>query len=195
LDFNQPAYADPTLVTGCKRNDRVAQERLYQKYFDQAYRLCNRYTSQPSDALAVVNEGFLKVFRHIASFRFDAGTLGAWISRIMVNTAIDTIRKKNRMIPHQELEQAEPTSFTEDILSRLHADEIMAIIKMLPAVSQAVFNLYEIEGYQHKEIAAMMQISESTSRWHLTEAKKKLRELYFKHHHYPENVNEEKIYP
>ncbi|GAA4310560.1 RNA polymerase sigma factor [Compostibacter hankyongensis] len=178
MEYRQPAYEDTLLVAGCKRNDRVAQERLYRKYFELAYRICNRYTPQQNDTLAVVNEGFLKIFRHIAEWEPEKGQLGAWIRRILINTALDHIRSLHRSVAHSPLETAVHLQLNEEALDRITADELLKLVRSLPPVMQAVFNLYEVEGYSHKEIAGLMCITESTSRWHLTAAKKKLRNLF-----------------
>lgn len=168
---------DATLIAACLRHDRVAQECFYQKYFDDAYRTCNRYLRQHDDVMSVVNTGFLKVFQHLDRFRFGQGTPGAWIHRIMVRTAIDHLRREQRDQLHAPLapEGVALPSGEEDALSRMRADEILRLVKRLPPVMRAVFNFAVVEGYAHKDIARELQISESTSRWHLAEAKKRLQ--------------------
>lgn len=144
-----------------------------------AYRSCNRYLPQHEDTMAVVNEGFFKVFQNLNKYDAKQGELGAWIHRIMVNTAIDQLRKDKRtwLIRSDELtEKEEPGQRINEGLAKMEADEILFIIKKLPSVTRAVFNFIEIEGYSHKEVAGQLDITEGTSRWHLSEAKKRLKQ-------------------
>ena len=152
---------------------------LYQKFFADAYRTCNRYLSQHADVMGVVNEGFLKVFQHLRKYNDREGALGAWIHRIMVNTAIDQIRKNKRewRIRSEELSEAGSLGQTFNAgLDQMQADELLNLVKRLPAVTRTVFNFVVMEGYNHKEVAQALEISEGTSRWHLSEAKKRLQQ-------------------
>ncbi len=159
-----------------------------------AYRTCNRYLPQHVDVTSVVNEGFLKVFQHLKKYDPSLGDMGAWIHRIMVNTAIDKIRRDNRTWQVSGAELAErdtPGHSLNEGFSRMEADEILHMIKKLPAVTRAVFNFIVIDGYSHKEVAAVLNITEGTSRWHLSEAKKQLK----RHIRYQEKaLNETKKY-
>lgn len=150
---------------------------LYRKFFADAYRTCNRYLPQHADVMGVVNAGFLKVFQHLGKYKEREGALGAWIHRIMVNTAIDQIRKNKRdwRIRGEELGEAESFAFNEGV-HQMQADEVLRLVKRLPAVTRAVFNFVVVEGYNHKEVARTLGISEGTSRWHLSEAKKRLQQ-------------------
>jgi len=157
----------------------MAQECFYQKYFEDAYRTCNRYLAQHADVMAVMNEGFLKVFQNLQHYNYKLGTPGAWIHRIMVRTAIDHIRKENRITMMASLAEEETTALAVDneVLSSIEAEEVLIMVKSLPPATRAVFNMFVIEGYSHREIARELRLSESTSRWHLTEAKKRLQQL------------------
>lgn len=158
----------------------MAQEIFYQKYFADAYRTCNRYLSQYADVMAVVNEGFLKVFQNLHRFDSEQGTPGAWMHRIMVHVSIDHIRKGNRLgilDPFPEGD-ARVLSVDNEILSDIDAEELLLMVKHLPETTRVVFNLSVMEGYSHQEIARQLNLSASTSRWHLSEAKKRLQQQY-----------------
>lgn len=169
---------DKALIKACLCHDRMAQERFYQKYFEDAYRTCNRYLSQYADVMAVVNEGFLKVFQNLERYDPAQGTAGAWIHRIMMHSAIDHIRKENRIttISLNE-EDSLGMSVDNEVLNDIDAEELLIVVKDLPPATRVVFNMFVMEGYSHKEIAQHLELSESTSRWHLTEAKKRLQKL------------------
>lgn len=170
---------DRALIKACICHDRVAQEAFYQKYFPDAYRTCNRYLSQYADVMAVVNTGFLKVFQQLHRYDPLLGTPGAWIHRIMVHASIDHIRQENRRQNEGQLQEAggQMMSVENTALSEMHAEELLRMVKCLPAMTRAVFNMSVVEGYSHKEIAGELGVTESTSRWHLSEAKQRLRRL------------------
>ena len=127
------------------------------------------------DALDILHEGFIKVFRNIG--KYQPGTsLSAWIRRIMVNTAIDYYRKSVRRRT-EDIEQAfQVHSGDPDAVSQCTEKEILAAVQELSPAYRAVFNLYVIEGYSHKEIADALHITESTSRSNLVKARTKLKE-------------------
>lgn len=170
---------DEALIKACLCHDRMAQEILYQKYFQDAYRTCNRYLPQHADVMAVMNEGFLKVFNHLVHYKTKLGKTGAWIHRIMVNTAIDYLRRENRTGLTNILsgEIFPEPAVANDILAEINSEELLMMVKNLPPATRAVFNLYIMEGYSHQEIASQLNFSDSTSRWHLTEAKKRLQQM------------------
>jgi RNA polymerase sigma-70 factor (ECF subfamily) len=169
---------DKALIEACLRHDRMAQEFLYQRYFEDAFRTCNRYLSQYADVMEVVNAGFLKVFQHLRRYDPGQGSPGAWIHRIMVNTAIDHIRKEGRVTAEPLPEQETPALFVHnEAAADMDAADVLVLVKILPPATRVVFNMSVMEGYSHKEIAQTLNMSESTSRWHLTEAKKRLQQL------------------
>ncbi|SKB52280.1 RNA polymerase sigma-70 factor, ECF subfamily [Sphingobacterium nematocida] len=166
---------DSKLVKGCKANKRQAQEVLYKLYYDDMLRLCFRYLRSDELAQEALNLGFLKVFQHIGTFDSKKGELGAWINTIMVRSCIDLGRKEARF-DHFEIQENNEDVFMEPtVLDKLFAEDVLKLIRLLPVATQIVFNLSVIDGYSHKEIAEQLEISEGTSRWHLSEAKKQLR--------------------
>ena len=164
------------LIQACIRKERWAQKLLYEEFYGRMMGVCLRYASSEDEALDILHEGFIKVFKHIS--KYQAGTsLGAWIRRIMVNTAIDYYRKTIRRRT-EDIEQAFQISSGEaDAVSQCTEKEIMAAIQELSPAYRAVFNLYVIEGYSHREIAEMLDITESTSRSNLVKARLKLKEI------------------
>lgn len=164
------------LVDGCKKNDRKAQELLFKRFYAAMASLCIRYIPDQQDAMQVLNDGFLKIFKGIQTFDSAKGGIYTWIRKIMVNTAIDFLRKKP-IIYTQELTELTPTpAIVNMAIQQMDAEELLALIKNLPRATQLVFNLYTVEGYNHREIAEMLNISEGTSKWHLSEARKQLKQ-------------------
>lgn len=169
-------YAEDSFIQACARKEMWAQKRLYEEYYPAMMGVCLRFSNNEDDALDILHEGFIKVFKHIG--KYQAGTsLSAWIRRIMVNTAIDFYRKNIRRRT-DDIEQAY-TLHTEDAdaISQCSEQEIMAAIQELSPAYRTVFNLYIIEGYSHREIADALEITESTSRSNLVKARVKLQEL------------------
>jgi RNA polymerase sigma-70 factor (ECF subfamily) len=159
-------------------NDRVAQEQLYKQFHGPMASICMRYTRNENDAVEVLHSGFLKVFKNINRFDPTKASLYTWIRTIMVNTAIDFLRQKSRwFVSHGELEKVETGGVDPDAIQRLTVQELLKLVQQLPPATQAVFNLYVIDGYTHKEIGKLLGISDGTSKWHLSEARR-LMQLY-----------------
>lgn len=152
------------------------QAALYERFASRMYGVCLRYTSDPEEAQDILQEGFIKVFRHLEKFRQE-GSFEGWIRRIMINTAIEYFRKKKYLNPVTEKEEASLESSDENALDKLAEKDIIGLIQQLSPGYRAVFNLYVIEGYGHKEIAEMLGISEGTSKSQLARAKSVLQKL------------------
>lgn len=166
------------LIEGCKRNDRKAQEQLYQQFLGPMWSICLRYIVNEEEAMEVMNDGYLKIFKNISNYNPSLSGLYTWMSRIMIHTAIDFIRKKKALkyIQMENLveEDRQPAA---EILDHYNEQELLLFINQLPQTTRIVFNLHTIEDFSHKEIAAYLNITESTSRWHLTQARKSLRKI------------------
>jgi RNA polymerase sigma factor (sigma-70 family) len=173
------------IIAGCKKNDRKAQERLYRSFFESMMNLCIRYTKDEDDAKLVLNTGFLKVFKNIDKYDSQKAALYTWIRTIVVNSCLDHIKSKQNTITANELQDKDVIYVEAEVNTKVDATEILHLIKKLPASTQAVFNLYIIEGYSHKEIAGLLKISEGTSKWHLSEARKNLKNQLLR-----ENISE-----
>jgi RNA polymerase sigma factor (sigma-70 family) len=166
------------LVIGCINNDRKAQEALYKLFHADMLRVCYSYLPNKELAKEAFNMGFLKVFQSIQNFDIEKGELGGWIRKIMIYTAIDLCRKELKFNTLASLETDDESFFiSPSVLEKLYFEDILLNIRALPRATQTVFNLSVLDGFSHKEIGEQLGISEGTSRWHLAEAKRKLREL------------------
>ena len=163
------------LIKGCKENDRKAQERLYTLFYEAMTLLCLRYTKNVQDALEVLNNGFLKVFKKIDQYDPARAALSTWIRTIMVNSAIDFIRTQKPSYTSLTDHEEEAAAVENEAVSKMDAEELLTLIRNLPTTTKLVFNLYIMEGYSHGEIASMLGVNEGTSRWHLSEARKILK--------------------
>lgn len=152
------------LIQACLRGEEAAQKQLYDTYARQMLGVCYRYTKSVEDAEDVLQEGFIRVFINLAKYKGE-GELGAWIRRIMVNAALNFLKK--HQVYRDELlireEHMHPISDDNPNVP-LETKELVQLVRQLPAGYQAIFNLYAVEGYTHVEIGRMMGISEGTSR-------------------------------
>jgi RNA polymerase sigma-70 factor (ECF subfamily) len=170
---------DHDLVLACVRREKWAQQALYEEYYARMMGVCMRYANNENDALDILHEGFIKILRNIHSFQ-PGTSLIAWIRRIMVNTAIDFYRSNIRR-KTSDMEVAHTLmSLDSDAISRFSEMEILEAVQQLSPAYRAVFNLFVIEGYSHKEISQLLDINESTSRSNLVKARLKLQEILLK---------------
>ena len=169
------SVTEEELIKGCIKNERLAQKRLYERYYGKMMGVCMRYASHREQATEMLNLGFLKVFNSIQKYAEKGSNLEAWMYRIMVNTAIDYLRAEIRH-QHADIEKSVYVEDTADVLADLAAEQIMAMINELTPAYRAVFNLYVIEGYNHAEIGKLLGINEGTSKSNLAKARAKLQE-------------------
>lgn len=170
------------ILLGSAENDRRSQKVLYEYCYRQFIRLCMRYYSNHEDARHALNNGFLKIVNGLQNVDLDELNFAAWAKRIIVNTLIDEYRKNknhNQVIVAKETESelANSAEKVENLGSlELNYQEILDLLKTIPPISAHVFTLYVIDGYNHKEIGELLEISEGTSKWHLSTARKLLRD-------------------
>ena len=138
--------------------------------------ICLPYADSRDEAAEILNDGFMKLFNSIQQFDLKK-PLKPWLRAIMVNTAINHYRQKQRMIQAEEMDQANQESEAESIISGISYQEIIAMLQKLPPAYRVVFNLYVIEGYKHEEIANMLGINVGTSKSNLFKAKESLRNI------------------
>lgn len=170
------SLSERDLIQACVARERWAQKRLYESFYGKMMGVCLRYANNEDDALDILHEGFIKVFKNIASYQ-PGTALSAWIRRIMVNTAIDYYRKTIRRRT-DDLETAYDVSSDEpDAISQCSEKDILIAITQLTPAYRTVFNLYVIEGFSHREIAEQLDITESTSRSNLVKARLKLQAI------------------
>ena len=152
------------------------QEELYRRFSPKMYAVCLRYAGNNEEAEDILQEGFIKVFKKLNSFRSE-GSFEGWVRRIFVNTAIEHFRRKRYLMPVTEKEENTIEGKYLSVLDDLAARDIMMLVQDLSPGYRTVFNLYVVEGYTHKEIADMMNISEGTSKSQLSRAKVILQDM------------------
>jgi len=173
------------IIKGCVEGKTEAQGVLFKKYSKMLFGVCIRYTKDSSAAEDVLHEGFIKIFLNIASYK-GKGSFEGWMRRIMVNTALERYRKKFQMYPVSEVAELESKLNTNLIVSELSSQELLGLISELPPAYKMVFNLYAIDGYAHKEIAEILNISIGTSKSNLSRARKILQNKVRLHFIMPE---------
>ena len=163
------------LIEGCVKGDPGSQERLYRQFSAAMYGLCLQYSSSEEDARDILQDGFVKVFKKMQQVQ-EAKAFPGWIRRVMINTALERYRGQ---VVNQRIDE-EPLSMnvqiTDDVLDDLNAEVLVAMITELPPRYRMVFNLYAIEGYNHREIGEMLGISDGTSKSNLSRARSILQE-------------------
>lgn len=163
------------LIDSCKAGNRVAQERLYKLYYPKMMSMVKRYTNIHQYHLAeeILNNGFLKVFQKIDTYKFQ-GSFEGWVRRVIYHSIFDYIRQNMKYTEKVVFVEKDETVNT-DLAAGMHYDELMKLVQELTETTRTVFNLYVIDGYSHKEIGENLSISEGTSKWHLFEARRVLK--------------------
>ena len=158
------------LIRRCEANDRVAQRLLYERFAPLLMAICRRYVGS-TNAEDVMQDSFIRVFQYLVQYRHD-GSFEGWIRRVCVNTCIRYLEKAKRLQIDYVADGMPEYAVEPDVIDKMSADELLGLIDQLPAGYKTVFNLSVIEGYHHKEIAALLGIEESSSRSQLTKARK-----------------------
>jgi RNA polymerase sigma-70 factor (ECF subfamily) len=162
------------LIEDCIKDNRVAQKALYERYCRKMMVVCQRYAKSTQEAEDILQDGFIKVFANLNSFRRES-RLETWMTRIMINTALNNQRQKLYLLPMVDVEIIDLREEVQVSLAGIHLNDLIAIVQSLPDGCRLVFNLFAIEGYSHKEIAAMLSISEGTSKSQYNRAKNLLK--------------------
>jgi RNA polymerase sigma factor (sigma-70 family) len=171
-----PHIAENELIAQCKTGNLKYQEILYHQYYSFAMAIGLRYSINRDDALEAVNDAFIKVFKKINGY--DANKpFKAWLSTIVINTAIDRRRQELKHLSNTDLANDILVYSATDTVANMEAQDILNLLNLLPTLQATIFNLYEIDGYSHDEIAKMLGMPASSSRVYLTRAKEKLRKL------------------
>lgn len=162
------------IIACCARNERSAQEKLYKMFHSRMISVAVRYTNDRSQAEDIVNMGFLKCFQKIEKFTFQ-GSFEGWLRKIVLRTALDALRTNEKY--NEKVVFVEKEEFIErDHGERMYYDQLLQLVDTLPKTTKLVFNLSVMEGLPHKEIAEILGMSEGTSKWHLSEGRKILKE-------------------
>jgi len=170
------------LIEGCLANDRRSQEMLYRKYYGRMMTTCLRFNPNPDDALEALNNGYYNVFKNLKQYKGN-GSFDGWVYHIVRNAALDFVRKRIKYIETGSLDGLDAdVELVENACEQLEVNGLLKLLESLPDATRTVFNLFALEGFTHKEIAKMLEISEVTSKWHAAEARKllqsKLIQLY-----------------
>ncbi len=156
------------------QNKAAAQRSLFDAYAGKMMSVCYRYAGNAHDAEDMLQEAFIKIFAHIHQFKWE-GSFEGWLRRIVVNTALKALQKKRLHFAEISETTSAGLAIEPDTLSQLQTEQLMLLLKSLPDGYRVVFNLYVIEGYDHDEIAKMLNIQASTSRSQLVKARKMLQ--------------------
>ena len=168
--------AESDLISGCMEGNRRMQEELYKRFSPRMYAVCLRYAGSSEEAEDILQEGFIKIFKKLDSFRGE-GSFEGWIRRIFVNTSIEHFRRKRYLQPVTEKEENTLEGNSLSALDGLAEKDILGPVRQLSPGYRTVFNMYVVEGYTHKEIGDMLGISEGTSKSQLSRAKVILQDM------------------
>jgi len=168
---------EEAILQGCLKNHAAAQKELYNRYSPKMLAVCYRFAHNREDAEDMLQEGFIKVFSQIHTFR-NQGAFEGWVRRIIVHTCINNLKKNKKFNESVDIIHATAVQVREEsVPSIVQAKQVVECIRVLPIGYRTVLNLYAIEGYSHKEIADMLDIEESTSRSQYTRAKQMLEDI------------------
>lgn len=168
------------LIKHCKAGERKAQELLYNRYASKMLGVCFRYAADRMEAEDMLQNGFIRVFQKISDYRGE-GSFEGWIRRIMVHSSIEFYRKHHKMMQVADFDdEAHDQPVNPDVTANLAAKDLMVLIQQLPPGYRIVFNLFAIEGYSHKEIAALTGITEGASKSQLSRARAVLKNQVMK---------------
>jgi RNA polymerase sigma-70 factor (ECF subfamily) len=162
------------LIKGCKQNDVLCQQQLYKFFYPDMIKICYRYANDMDGAGVIYNNAMLKVFKGIGNYN-EEGRLAGWIKTIVVNCCIDFCKSKNIFNNATNITLETELSLLPDVFDRLSGKDMQLLIAQLPKATGTVFNLYIYEGFTHKQIGEQLNISDGTSKWHVSEAKKLLK--------------------
>jgi RNA polymerase sigma factor (sigma-70 family) len=173
--------SDAQLLEGCRLQHALAQKYLYERYFGQLIGGAYRYARDKQEAINILNQAFLKIFKSLDTYQ-ETGKLLPFMRTIVFRTALNHVRDKVIFdeINDTIVNDLQNTPLSNEALLDLDIEYILTAMRQLPDATRAVFSLYEIEGYSHAEIAEMLKISVGTSKWHLSEAKTRLRKILTK---------------
>ncbi len=175
------------IINGCIKEKSKYQEALYKQFYAYGMSISLRYAHNRDEAVEIMNDSFIKVFKNIANYKTGQSFKG-WFRRILVNTAIDHYRKNNKHYNHFDEDIIDEEIFDLSAVNSLELTDLMELLNELPEQYRLTFNLFEIEGYSHEEIAKMLNIAVGTSRSNLARAKKILRKAYTLNYVYPNKL-------
>lgn len=176
LAYTVPGQASELeeLINGCVRNERTAQEKLYRLFYPRMMGVVRRYIDHYEQAEEVLNNGFLRAFQKIDQYTFQ-GSFEGWLRKIVFHAVSDYVKQNVRY--NEKILLIEKDQYVhKDHADKLYYDQLLELVQSLPDATRSVFNMYVMEGFSHKEIGKMLGISEGTSKWHLSEGRRMLKE-------------------
>jgi RNA polymerase sigma factor (sigma-70 family) len=162
------------LIQGCIRNERGAQEKLYHLFYSRMMALVRRYIDHEMQAEEVMNNGYLRAFQKIKQYNFQ-GSFEGWLRKIIFHAVADYVKQNARYSNSVVLVEKEEFVH-KDHADKLYYDQLVKLVQLLPDATRTVFNMYVMDGFTHKEIGNMLGISEGTSKWHLSEGRRVLKD-------------------
>jgi RNA polymerase sigma factor (sigma-70 family) len=172
-------------IRGCALNERESQKKIYNSFYGYGMAICDCYANNEEDAVEILNDGFLKIFKEIHRYKpaytNEINSFKGWVRKIMVCTAIDHYRKnqKHRVVGELDIAMVQPSVHEESGLDKISYDEIIRFIQNLSPAYRTVLSLFIIEGFSHEEIADQLHISVGTSKSNLAKARKQLQKILF----------------
>ena len=173
------------LITGCARNERGAQEKMYRLFYGRMMAVVRRYIDHTEQAEEVLNNGFLRAFQKVDQYTFQ-GSFEGWLRKIIFHAVSDYVKQNVKY--NENIVLVEKDEYVnKDHAERMYYNQLLQLVQTLPDATRAVFNMYVMDGFTHKEIGKSLGISEGTSKWHLSEGRRLLKgkieklELHYKH--------------
>lgn len=166
------------LINQCIANDKRAQKQLYDRFAPTLYAKVRRYVSEVSEANEILNDSFFKIYTHLKDYT-ATGSFEGWMHRITINTIMDYLRKQKRhhkMISDEIDVEEKEILIPETSIGKLAYKELLALVHSLPDAQRSVFNLFVFDNCSHKEIGELLGITENNSRWHLNDARRRLKQ-------------------
>lgn len=162
------------LIQGCKQNDVLCQEQLYKLFYPDMIRICYRYAGDMDGAGMIFNNAMLKVFKAIGNYS-DEGRLAGWVKTIVINCSIDFCKQKTAFTKAGDIKEEAEVAIAPAVFEILSGRDIQQLITQLPKATATVFNMFVYEGFTHRQIGELLGISDNTSKWHVSEAKRILK--------------------
>ena len=166
-------------VHDCRKGNTRAQHKLFKYFYGSVMNVCMRYAGSTDEAADMLNEGFLKVFSNLDKYE-NSGSFEAWLKRVVCNAALDYRRRYDKKVELVDIDEVQDSHLSDfnvnDAISNISSNEIVGLIQQLPPVTRTVFNMFLFEGFSHREIAQQLNITESTSAWHVNNARYRLKE-------------------
>ena len=176
LAYNVPGQTSELeeLIQGCMRNNRAAQEKLYHMFYPKMMGVVKRYIDHQEQAEEVLNNGYLRAFQKIEQYTFQ-GSFEGWLRKIVFHAVSDYVKQNVRY--NEKIVLVEKDQLVhKDHADKLYYNQLLEMVQKLPDATRSVFNMYVLEGFSHTEISKLLSISEGTSKWHLSEGRRILKE-------------------